>query len=87
MPKVKQWKKGGEEDKFILKLIRQGKITAQTKPNALKAEYPNIFGGFSSNVMRNHLNILKFSNGLFCKKNIRITLPCSVFLYVIFFSV
>ncbi len=70
MGKMKQWKKGGEEDKFILKMIRQGKITAQTKPSALKAEYPNVFGSFSSNVMRNHLNVLKFSNGLFCKNQI-----------------
>lgn len=67
MGKMKQWKKGGDEDKFILKMIRQGKITATTKPAVLKAEYPQMFGGFSSNVMRNHLNILKFSNGLFCK--------------------
>lgn len=67
MGKAKQWKKGGDEDKLIIKLIKQGKITASTKPAHLKADYPEQFGGFSSNVMRNHLNILKFSHGLFCK--------------------
>lgn len=78
MGRTKQWKNGGEQDKFIVKLIKQGKIHKNTKPATLKADYPNLFAEFSPNVMRNHLNILKRSNGLYCK----CTLPVLSFVYM-----
>lgn len=67
MGKTVQWKNEGEQDKFIVKLIREGKIHKATKPAFLKATYPSVFGNFSLNVIRNHLNLLKRSSGLFCK--------------------
>lgn len=66
MAKRKQWKNGGEHDKFVEKLIKQGKINKYTKPGSLKASYPAMFADFSSNVVRNHLSALKRSNGLYC---------------------
>ncbi|KAJ6639314.1 hypothetical protein Bhyg_12058 [Pseudolycoriella hygida] len=48
-----------------MKLIRQGKINQDTKPSTLMAEHPSVFGEFSSSVVRNHLNVLKMSYGLF----------------------
>lgn len=63
MPKT--WKTGGEEDKFIKKLIRSGKIHKYTKPTKLIHDHPDVFGGYSSNVVRNHLNSLKRANGLY----------------------
>lgn len=62
----KVWKTGGEEDKFIEKLIRKKKINKFTKPITLKS-YPAAFGEFNANVVRNHLNLLKRSNGLYRK--------------------
>lgn len=47
MGKVKQWKNGGEEDKFLQKLIKQGKVHVNTKPAFLQSEYPAVFGSFS----------------------------------------
>ncbi|KAJ6642687.1 hypothetical protein Bhyg_07640, partial [Pseudolycoriella hygida] len=43
----------------------EGKIHKATKPAFLKATYLSIFGNFSLNVIRNHLNLLKRSSGLF----------------------
>lgn len=67
MGKVKSWKNGGEEDKFIEKLIKKGKINKYTKPMALKKAHPDVFGEYTINVVRNHLNIIKRRNGLYCK--------------------
>lgn len=67
MGKIKQWKAGGEEDKFIEKLISQGKINKYTKPSFLKEKNPAMFNQFSANVVRNHLSMLKRNNGLYCK--------------------
>lgn len=64
-----QWKSDGKEDKFIQKLIKDGKINKFTKPHTLKINYPDIFDGFSSNVVRNHLNLLKRQNDIYCKLN------------------
>lgn len=60
----KQWKCDGDEDRFIIALIRQGKVNKYTKPTSLKTDYPKMFEGFSVNVVRNHLNALKRNNGL-----------------------
>ena len=67
MGKVKTWTNGGDEDKYVIKLIKDGKVTKNTKPKDLVSNYPKMFGDFSSNVVRNHLNALKRSNGLYCK--------------------
>lgn len=61
-----QWKHEGEQDKFIVKLIKDGKIHKDTKPAFLKATYPAVFGAFTINVIRNHLNVLKRAAGIFC---------------------
>lgn len=60
----KVWKNGGQEDQVIKKLIRSGKINKYTKPSSLKNNYVRTFGDFSLNVIRNHLNLLKMSEGL-----------------------
>ncbi|KAJ6634577.1 hypothetical protein Bhyg_13151 [Pseudolycoriella hygida] len=67
MGKTKQWKKNGEQDKFILKLMRNGKINKDTKPVTLQKDHPALFGDFSTNVIRNHLNMLKMSYGIFLR--------------------
>ena len=68
MGKIKKvWKDGGVEDKFILKLIKQGKVHKNTKPKQLVELNPEIFRDFSDNVVRNHLNSLKRQNGLYRK--------------------
>lgn len=67
MGKNKQWKARGEEDKFVENLISKGKITKDTNAAALMKTYPKTFSGFTANVVRNHLNILKRSKGLYCK--------------------
>lgn len=67
MGKYKQWKQDGEQDKFIKNLIKQGKINKFTKPSSLASDYPAVFGEFSPNVIRNHLNIVKRNCGLYCK--------------------
>lgn len=64
---LKQWKNGGEEDKFIIKLMKTGKINKYTKPLTIKKEYPHLFNEFSTCVVRNHLNDLKRNNGLYRK--------------------
>lgn len=67
MPKIsKQWKTDGDEDKFIVKHIKSGKINKNTTPRALMNDFPAVFGSFSENVVRNHLNLAKRKNGLFC---------------------
>lgn len=64
MGKVKKsWLTNGAEDKFLHKLAEKGKITKDTKPNYLRDEYPDVFGRHSENVVRNHLNVFKRSNG------------------------
>lgn len=65
MPKT--WRKGGTEDKFIKKLIKSGKIHRFSKPQKLITDHPEIFSGFTANVVRNHLNLLKRENGLYRK--------------------
>lgn len=67
MGKTTVWKQDGDQDKFIIKLIKQGKIHKDTKPAFLKANHSAVFGDFNLNVIRNHLNALKRSNGLYCK--------------------
>lgn len=62
-----QWKTGGDEDKFLQKLIKKGKITKSTKPASLKADYPLIFADFTPNVIRNHLTLVKRAHGMYCK--------------------
>ena len=49
----KMWKNGSDEDKFIVKLIKKGKVNKYTKPSTLKADYPAMFGDFTGNVIRN----------------------------------
>lgn len=63
--KTPLWKHDGEEDKFIEKLIKEGGINKFTKPATLLTRYPNVFGKFSVNVVRNHLNAMK---RLHCKR-------------------
>lgn len=60
------WKNGGKEDRFIERLISEGLFTKNTKPYAMKERFPAIFGDFSENVIRNHLNDLKRKHGLYC---------------------
>lgn len=79
---MKQWKSDGEADKFLYKLIEQKKITRNTNPRTLTNDYPSIFGAFSENVVRNHLNIAKRATGLY-----REQLNCYLKLYSIFTSV
>lgn len=66
-PKPKQWKTGGEEDKLLKKMIKQGKINKYTTPSSVQSKHPAVFGEFNPQVMRNHLNAVKRANGLFCK--------------------
>lgn len=61
------WKSNGKEDRFIEKLISKGKVDKNTVPGYLKKEYPQIFNGFSTAVIRNHLNDVKRRNGIFCE--------------------
>lgn len=69
MPKAsKHWKTDGEEDKFLKKLIQKGKVNKNTNARTLLSDYPAVFGTFSENVVRNHLNVAKRSSGLYCKK-------------------
>lgn len=65
--KQTQWKSGGEEDKTLTKLIKQGKVNKFTTPSNLKCEHPAIFGSFTTEVIRNHLNTAKRTNDLYCK--------------------
>lgn len=65
----KMWKADGPEDKKIQNLIENGKVNKYTKPSTLQRDYPNIFGSFSPQVMRNHLNAAKRRSGLYCKYN------------------
>lgn len=69
MPKCKKlmWKSFGVEDKFIQKLIREGKIDRDTTASMMQKEYPQIFGKFSNPVVRNHLNDIKRRNLLLGK--------------------
>ncbi|KAJ6642859.1 hypothetical protein Bhyg_07815 [Pseudolycoriella hygida] len=67
MGKTKQRKKNVEQDKFIVKLMRNGKINKDTKPVTLQKDHPALFGDFSTNVIRNHLNMLKMSYGMFLR--------------------
>lgn len=59
------WTSGGPEDQDVLKKIKEGKITKYTKAADLKKL--DMYKNFSNNVIRNHLNALKKSNGLTCK--------------------
>lgn len=63
----KQWKIGGNEDKTVISLIRNGRITKKTTFKELKKMNPEVFGEFTDHVVRNHLNTLKRARGLFCK--------------------
>lgn len=83
--KGKCWKSGGPEDKFIIKLIQKKEITKKTKPSFLKDNYPDRFGDFSLQVIRNHLNELKRTNGLYCK--FLIGLLCLLFVVLIYFMI
>lgn len=67
MPKVRHWKNGGKEDQVVEKMINEGTITKNTKGSSLKDLNHAVFGVFSNNVIRNHLNELKRRNGLYCK--------------------
>lgn len=64
---AKQWKADGEEDKKLDSLITKGKINKFTTPKELQKEYPDVFGTFSLQVMRNHLNVAKRAKGLYRK--------------------
>lgn len=64
---IKKWTTDGEEDKKLQSLISDGKINKYTKPADLQKDHPKIFGPFSLQVMRNHLNMAKRANGLYCK--------------------
>lgn len=55
MPK-KQWKNGGDEDKYFMQLVQEGKVHANVKPYELKKD--KVFENFSAAVIRN--NIRKF---------------------------
>lgn len=39
----KVWRNGGAEDNYVLRLIRNGKITKNTKPVKLRKINPDIF--------------------------------------------
>ncbi len=67
MGKVKQWRQGGEEDKFIEKKIKKGEINKHTPAKTLVQKWPGMFGSFSENVIRNHLNLVKRAKGLYRK--------------------
>lgn len=73
----RQWKTGGFEDKFLENLIQQGTVTKSTKPIYLVTKYPTVFGGFSVNVVRNHLNTMKQMFGLNCKYLYNDVIICS----------
>lgn len=64
---TKQWKTDGEEDSKLHSLIQKGKINKYTSPKDLQKEFPDIFGPFSLQVMRNHLNAAKRLHGLYRK--------------------
>jgi hypothetical protein len=61
---VKTWKQGGIEDDYVEDLIRQGRITKNSTAKDLKDGWPKMFGEFSSETIRNHLNVLKKAKGL-----------------------
>jgi hypothetical protein len=61
---VKTWKTNGDEDRHVLKLIKEGKVTKTTTALDLKNTYPEKYGEFSSAVIRNHLNVLKKAKGI-----------------------
>jgi hypothetical protein len=63
----KQWRSGGEEDKFVINLIKDGKVTKKTSAADLKSWHPTIFGEFNDQVVRNHLHVLKLAKGLLRK--------------------
>lgn len=81
---AKQWKSDGEEDKKLHTLIMKGKVNKHTTPKELQRDFPDVFGPFSLQVMRNHLNAAKRANGLYCKffnlnaiiVSVRKTNPC-----------
>lgn len=64
---LKQWKSGGIEDKFLEKLLKQGKVSKNSMPVEIKNEYPHVFKDYSLAVVRNHFNDFKRRNGIFCK--------------------
>lgn len=66
MGKIRQWKNGGKEDQVVEQWIADGQISKNTKGSELKSMNPQVFGPFSNNVIRNHLNELKRRNGLYC---------------------
>lgn len=63
--KKKVWKQNGEEDRYIIEQIKEGRITKHTKPIELSSL--DLFKGYSSNVIRNHLNLMKRTHGLYCE--------------------
>jgi len=68
MGKLKKiWKQNGPEDKFLTKLIKDGRVSKNTTASLLKKQHPEIFSDFTCNVVRNHLNELKRVNGMYCK--------------------
>lgn len=68
--KTKFWRHGGIEDKILEDMIDNGTLTTSTKPSSLKLMNSSVFGQFSDNVIRNHLNDVKRKRGLYCKKKI-----------------
>lgn len=51
MPKI--WKSDGEEQLFLEKLLREGKITPSMKPSQVQPKYA-MFDEFSDTVFRKH---------------------------------
>lgn len=55
---MKTWKSDGPETKHLEKLLRDGKVTANSKPSDVQRKYP-IFNGFSAAVFRKHWALAK----------------------------
>ena len=54
-----RWEKNGPEDLLILNALNNGHITTETPPSVIAKKYPNELGGYSSQVLRNHIQLLK----------------------------
>ena len=54
-----RWEKNGPEDLLILNALNKGHITTETPPSVIAKKYPNELGGYSSQVLRNHIQLLK----------------------------
>lgn len=63
---TRNWTSNGKEQKYLERLLREGKVLPNSKPSDVQGQY-KMFEGFSDNVFRKHWSLTKkkFQSG--CK--------------------